>query len=306
MLVPTMLNLGALAGNVKVVDISAGAGHSLVVCHDGSVVAFGGDDPVVLGLGEKGDPKTPRPFTGRATRRAATEAQYYATPIKVSVPTDVKITCASAGLMHSLLVADDGRVFSFGIGKGGALGHGEDEGDKAIPTVIDALSGVDVRVAAAGATHSLVVSETGAVYEFGHEHEMADMWDDMYDDDNPDAPPRPTEPQGLPTLIGERGDYGWSSRAGDAFLGGVIATEIAAGFGTTAIRTAAGLASFGGHGNDTDLEWRKDEWPTAEEAANIEKTIADQESKMRKETMTARFAEMNRAEMDGAGGCVIA
>ena len=302
MLVPTMLNLGALAGDVKVIDISAGAGHSLVVCHDGSVVAFGGDDPVVLGLGEKGDPKTPTPFTGRATRRAAIEAQYYATPIKVPVPTDVKITCASAGRMHSLLVADDGRVLSFGIGKGGALGHGEDEGDKAIPAVIDALSGVDVRVAAAGATHSLVVSEAGAVFEFGHEHAQADMWDDDDDDDDdPDAPPRPTQPRGLPTLIGERGDYGWSSRAEEAFLDGVIATEIAAGFGTTAIRTAAGLASFGGHENDTDLEWRKSEWPTAEEAANIEKTIADQESKTQKETVLARLAEM-----DGAGGCVVA
>ena len=81
----------------------------------------------------------------------------------------------------------------------------------------------------------------------------------------------------------------------------MIATEIAAGFGTTAIRTAAGLASFGGHENDTDLEWRKSEWPTAEEAANIETTIADQESKMQKETVLARLAEM-----DGAGGCVVA
>ena len=65
-------------------------------------------------------------------------------------------------------MTDRGAVYSFGHGMHGQLGHG-DTSDQPTPRLIDGLPERGRVVAvAAGAHHSLAVSDRGAIYSFGH------------------------------------------------------------------------------------------------------------------------------------------
>ncbi|KAF9168412.1 hypothetical protein DFQ26_008362 [Actinomortierella ambigua] len=72
-----------------------------------------------------------------------------------------------AGEAHFLALACDGRLFSWGSGRFGQLGHGTVQADVVHPTPIEALEGLRVVDAACGATHSLALSDIGDVYAFG-------------------------------------------------------------------------------------------------------------------------------------------
>ena len=226
MVTPTKLTLGALASGARVVDISAGPTRSLAVRADGSVVGWGGTDPALLGLGKMQTcAEAPRTRRSAALMRAggSRDVAPFSTPMAIQLPAGVKIEQASVGSLHALLVSTNGAAYSFGKGHGGALGHGEDESDKDVPTNILALAGVSVAVAAAGCVHSLVASVDGAVYEFGVEDGL--KTDDWSEDEDEEAPP--DHPRGLPQLIGERATFGWSSsRTDEPFLHNVKATGI--------------------------------------------------------------------------------
>ena len=70
----------------------------------------------------------------------------------------------SAGEIHSLVLLENGDVYSFGWGHHGQLGHG-DTSNQLTPKKITALS--NVKQISAGYTHSLVLLENGDVYSFG-------------------------------------------------------------------------------------------------------------------------------------------
>ena len=57
--------------------------------------------------------------------------------------------------MHSALLTECGRVFTWGSGKGGRLGHGDAE-DVAIPTEVD-VEGRRVLDVACGYDHTLLL-----------------------------------------------------------------------------------------------------------------------------------------------------
>ena len=85
--------------------------------------------------------------------------------MKESAPSSVQTV--SGGNEHSLVVKrSSGRVYSFGGGYDGALGHGDHE-RQFTPRVISALEGVRCVAVAAGYSHSLVQSEAGQLYSFG-------------------------------------------------------------------------------------------------------------------------------------------
>ena len=91
------------------------------------------------------------------------------TPKLVPLPRDVQIRHASAGGCHSLAVATDGALYSFGCGGNGRLGLG-DSADRWEPTLVSALEGTLVRYASAGLAHSVVHTEAGGVLTFGSNH----------------------------------------------------------------------------------------------------------------------------------------
>ena len=70
------------------------------------------------------------------------------------------------GRNHSLAITEAGRIYSWGCGGHGRLGHNNRE-SQSTPKLIEALQGVTVASAAAGALHSLAVTDAGQVYSWG-------------------------------------------------------------------------------------------------------------------------------------------
>ena len=73
-------------------------------------------------------------------------------------------------MVHSLAVAYDGALYSFGCGMYGKLSHGDEE--DLTPVGADGGGGAGghaaVRSAAAGENHSVVLTEAGGVHTFGY------------------------------------------------------------------------------------------------------------------------------------------
>jgi alpha-tubulin suppressor-like RCC1 family protein len=166
-LVPTIVE--SLRGT-RIRMVAAGAAHSVALSEDGVVFTWGDAnatrnvddensyfddrpdlsycDAYAPGLGrrlEDGPDRMPQPVNGLAGVRIATMA---------------------AGVSYTLAVSEAGAVFSFGQGRKGRLGHG-DELDVEQPKQIEALSGVCVLTVAAGGAHALALTRSGDVYSWG-------------------------------------------------------------------------------------------------------------------------------------------
>lgn len=141
---------GVLAGR-KVVAISAGAYHSLALCADGSVAAWGFN-----GTGALGD--------GTTLNRTA--------PVMV-ITTDGELLTAgaiSAGQYHNLAaILSNGRVVAWGYNHRGQLGDGTTEQRSRATPVATAgvLNGQSAYLLAAGASHSAVVLNIGTMAAWG-------------------------------------------------------------------------------------------------------------------------------------------
>eukprot|EP00249_Psilotum_nudum_P023136 c28757_g2_i3 orf=372-1982(-) len=72
----------------------------------------------------------------------------------------------AAGAWHAAVVGLDGRVCTWGWGRYGCLGHGNEECE-VLPKVVEALQGVKVVHVATGDYTTFVVSDSGDVYSFG-------------------------------------------------------------------------------------------------------------------------------------------
>ncbi|XP_072930881.1 protein RCC2 [Epargyreus clarus] len=71
--------------------------------------------------------------------------------------------CSSA---HSVLVSEEGEVYTFGRNNCGQLGFG-DTTTRNVPEIVPALKGQNIIHAATGRNHTLFVTDTGAVYACG-------------------------------------------------------------------------------------------------------------------------------------------
>ncbi|KAE9587796.1 putative regulator of chromosome condensation 1/beta-lactamase-inhibitor protein II [Lupinus albus] len=72
----------------------------------------------------------------------------------------------AAGAWHAAVVGQDGRVCTWGWGRYGCLGHGNEECEL-VPKVVEALSDVKAIHAATGDYTTFVLSDDGDVYSFG-------------------------------------------------------------------------------------------------------------------------------------------
>jgi len=124
-------------------EVAAGDLHSLFLCQGGMVLSCGGGWEGVLGHGDEGTTAIPRPIAALA---------------------HVTIQRVAAGGAHSLAVAEGGKLYSWGWGRHGQLGLG-DQGTQLSPRHVESIEGV-VQVAA-GKAHSLALCSDGAVYSFG-------------------------------------------------------------------------------------------------------------------------------------------
>jgi alpha-tubulin suppressor-like RCC1 family protein len=167
------MEVKALA-NEKIVACAAGAHHSLAVTSRGTVYSFGLGHTGQLGHGDENFQMI----------------TYQLTPKLIASLQGVKIVAAAAGFFNSLLIADDGRVFSFGSGGNGSsprllvedrcrvctdrvrqlagkLGHG-DQANQLVPKQVAALGFHKVTRVSAGPCHTLALTAQGRVFSFGN------------------------------------------------------------------------------------------------------------------------------------------
>jgi len=134
----------AFAGQ-RVVAVSAGGSHSLALAADGAVWSWGWGGQGQLGHGDQ---------------------QLQLLPKKVEALAGQRVVAVSAGGSHSLALAADGAVWSWGKGASGQLGHG-DEQHQLLPKKVEALAGQRVVAVSAGGGHSIARTADGAVFTWG-------------------------------------------------------------------------------------------------------------------------------------------
>ena len=129
----------------KVLQVSAGGLHSLLLLEGGAVMSFGDGGHGQLGHGDLEDRFLPE---------------------HIEVLQGKKAVQVSAGGHHSLVLLEGGLVMSFGHGFRCRLGHSS-EFDQWTPKVIESLRGKQVLEVAAGDSHSLVRLQGTRVERYG-------------------------------------------------------------------------------------------------------------------------------------------
>lgn len=138
---------GILAGKT-VVALATGSAHSMALCSDGTLAAWGGNDS-----GQLGD--------GTTTRREAPVAVATAgTPLAGRT-----VVAIAAGDGHSLALCSDGTVAAWGYNAGGQLGDGSVT-PRTSP-VSASMAGRTAVAIAAGRHHSLALCSDGTLSAWG-------------------------------------------------------------------------------------------------------------------------------------------
>jgi uncharacterized repeat protein (TIGR03803 family) len=142
---PVAVDASGVLASRKVVAISAGAYHSLALCSDGTVVAWGFNGTGALGDGTSTNSNVP------VLVQQADGETFTAVAI-------------SAGQYHNLAsLAGTGQVLAWGYNNHGQLGDGSTvQKNRAIPAGASGTQGVlSAQLLASGASHSVVLAGTG-------------------------------------------------------------------------------------------------------------------------------------------------
>ena len=92
--------------------------------------------------------------------------EYVEVPRQV-ILSEVSVRSVALGCWFSLILADDGRLFSCGLAASGGLGHGGRRPNVVRPKQIEALQNVCVSCMAAGHSNAIAVTVGGRVYVWG-------------------------------------------------------------------------------------------------------------------------------------------
>ncbi len=135
----------------RVVAVAAGANHSLALCSDGTVFAWGANGAGQLGIG------------GTSSSMV---------PVQVSPSGALagkKVVAIAAGQNHSMALLSTGAVATWGANASGQLGNGGTAGST-VPTLVittGVLSGTTVSAIAAGQNHCLALCANGTLAAWG-------------------------------------------------------------------------------------------------------------------------------------------
>lgn len=162
--VPVAVNVtpgsSALAG-VTITAIAAGGAHSVALGSDGRVYTWGDNTYGQLGTGTEGGVRL--------------------TPVAVNVSSlsalaGKTVIAISAGGAHTMALASDGTVCTWGINQSGQLGNNSTL-NQALPVAVNVTSGISalngktVTAISAGADYSLTLASNGKVYAWGRNGE---------------------------------------------------------------------------------------------------------------------------------------
>ena len=146
----TVANNGVLAGK-SVAAISAGSDHSMALCTDGTLVAWGWNYRGQLGIGNTTDSNVPVPVTTGGVLSGKT------------------VAAISAGGYHSLALCSDSTLVTWGYNNSGQLGNGSNS-TSTVPiatTTFGELFGKTVVAISGGWYHSLAVCSDGTLAAWG-------------------------------------------------------------------------------------------------------------------------------------------
>lgn len=130
----------------KVVQLSACGFHTGCLTDMGEVYTWGEGKFGRLGHGAERNCHSPRLVESLLGKRP------------------IQIAC---GGFHSAVVTQDGKMFTFGGGEHGQLGHG-DKVNKVKPTLVQALDGIFLQQITCGWSHSVALTSKGEVYTWGN------------------------------------------------------------------------------------------------------------------------------------------
>ena len=136
-----------LEASADIIAISAGHWHGCCVGGDGTLFAWGyNKSHGVLGLPAPGPPLEP-------------------VPRRVWAP-GLSFKHVSCGYNYSFSVTASGQCYSWGCGRHGVLGHGDDA-DRAHPTLVETMKEKAVAVVSCGYSHAALVESGGVLHTLG-------------------------------------------------------------------------------------------------------------------------------------------
>lgn len=152
---------GALAGR-RVISISSGLAHTLVLCSDGTMVAWGRNDDGEVGVGNN-------PSGTDAEGNPIFADEWSPVLVNSTGRLGPTVAVAQAAYAHSLALSTDGRVYAWGKGTSGRLGN-DSTADSAMPVEVlrtGALAGKTVVQISGGGGHNLALCSDGTVVAWG-------------------------------------------------------------------------------------------------------------------------------------------
>jgi hypothetical protein len=146
-----------IPGVKGVQSCAAGPLHSAAVTHTGEVFTWGEDVDGVLGHGSNG-----------GVRYSGISGSSVCQPAYLRALQGVRVTKIGSGRRHMMAMSDKARVYTWGCGLLGRLGHG-DVANRATPVMVEALVDLDIANIACGAAHSLAAAtaEDGRLFGWG-------------------------------------------------------------------------------------------------------------------------------------------
>ena len=139
----------AVFNGERVVMVAAGFAHTVGLSEAGHVFTWGLGEHGRLGHGDEESQRAPRQVeAGRSGGE--------------------KVVFVAAGGDHTVAVTAGGRLYAWGYGESGQLGHG-DIRDRLVPTLVGAgaFGGSAGGMAACGGFHMLVVTQDGGLWACG-------------------------------------------------------------------------------------------------------------------------------------------
>ncbi|KAD6795539.1 hypothetical protein E3N88_06435 [Mikania micrantha] len=182
----------------RVILISAGASHSVALLSGNVVCSWGRGEDGQLGHGDAEDRLSPTQLSaldgeeigslicGADHTIASSESQLkvfswgwgdfgrlghgnstdFFIPQPIKALQGIQIRQIACGDSHCLAVTMEGEVQSWGRNQNGQLGLGTTE-DSLVPQKIEAFQGITVKMVAAGAEHTVAITEDGELYGWG-------------------------------------------------------------------------------------------------------------------------------------------
>jgi len=149
--VPVLVTQSGVLSGKTVVAVSAGTTHSLALCSDGTMAAWG-----LNGYGELGN-------------NSATSSSVPVLVTQSGVLSGKTVVAVSAGGSHSLALCSDGTTAAWGANDSGQLGNNSTT-SSSVPVLVTqsgVLSGKTVVAVSAGTKHSLALCSDGTIAAWG-------------------------------------------------------------------------------------------------------------------------------------------